>query len=170
MRLYREFDKIVRALVSLRVRFAVAGALAVNLHGHMRATKDIDLLVREEDLPVIRQALKVLGYRESGSGVSFRASGLGLRRFYQRPAGEEELLVVDVLLVESPKMAGVLDRAVPLKYADFSVPVVAPDDLVMMKMLRGSKQDEADIEKLKAKRRKKKSATDARRARHPRDQ
>lgn len=153
MSLYLEFDKIVRALVAAKARFAIAGALAVNLHGHMRATKDIDLLAREADLETIRRVLTDAGYRESGRGVSFRKSGLGLRRFFRGRPREQELLLVDVLLAESQSMKQILKRAVRLPYAELNLPVVSLADLITMKQLRGSLQDEADIEKLKEKRR-----------------
>lgn len=60
--------------------------------------------------------------------------------------------MVDVLLAESKQMQGVLRRAKRVKYADTTVPVVALDDLTKMKRLRGSKQDEADIEQLRQRR------------------
>jgi len=153
MILYLEFNKIVRALIATKAKFAVAGGLAVGLHGHLRSTKDIDLLSRTEDLDLIRGVLKAAGYRESGNGVSFPKSGLGLRRFYRRPPQAQELLMIDILLVESPRMAKILQGAVRISYGGFKLPVVAIDDLITMKKMRGSTQDKADIEKLKPKRR-----------------
>jgi hypothetical protein len=151
MRLYLEFDKIVRALIAAKARFAVAGGLAVGLHGYLRATKDIDFLAREVDLPKIRKVLRKLGYRESGESCDFPKSGLGLHRFYHRPARSEDLLLVDVLIARSRQIAAIVRRAKRVPYADLKLPVVALEDLYTMKMLRGSTQDKADIEHLKAK-------------------
>ncbi len=152
MRLYLEFDRIVRDLKAAKIRFAVAGGIAVGLYGFVRATKDIDLLVMPGALERIRTMMRRAGYSESREEFRFRRSGLGMRRFYRREPKEEDLLVVDVLLAESKQMQGVLRRAKRVKYADTTVPVVALDDLTKMKRLRGSKQDEADIEQLRQRR------------------
>ncbi len=158
MRLYLEFDKLVRALLDARVKFAVAGGLAVGLHGFLRMTKDIDLLVREGELEKIREILKCAGYRENSQQVNFQNSGLRLCRFWRRLPDMEELLMVDVLVAESAGTSRILRRARPMRYANLKVPVVSRADLIEMKQLRGSKLDEADIEKL-AKRRGQKKKT-----------
>src|ERR1700679_1288812 len=51
MALYLEFDRIVRQFAKARLRYAVAGGLAVGLHGHIRATKDMDFLIHDRDVP-----------------------------------------------------------------------------------------------------------------------
>jgi hypothetical protein len=45
MSLYLEFDAVVRQLEAAKLRYAVAGGLAVGLHGFIRATEDMDFLV-----------------------------------------------------------------------------------------------------------------------------
>jgi hypothetical protein len=40
------FEKIVLALNAAKVRFLVAGGLAVNAHGYARFTNDVDLVIR----------------------------------------------------------------------------------------------------------------------------
>ena len=39
------FDAVCRALNDASVRFLVAGGLAVNAHGYLRLTYDVDLVV-----------------------------------------------------------------------------------------------------------------------------
>lgn len=84
MRLYLEFDRIVRDLKAAKIRFAVAGGIAVGLYGFVRATKDIDLLVMPGALERIRTMMRRAGYSESREEFRFRRSGLGMRRFYRR--------------------------------------------------------------------------------------
>lgn len=58
---------IVRVLDEAGVRFLVAGGLAVNAHGYLRFTKDLDLVV-ELDAQSVRglfDALATMGYRPS---------------------------------------------------------------------------------------------------------
>lgn len=59
------FEAVVKALAAARVRYLVAGGLAVNAHGYIRLTLDIDLVIAL-DAGNIRQAFKALaeiGYR-----------------------------------------------------------------------------------------------------------
>lgn len=39
------FEAIVRALNAAKVRYLVAGGMAVNAHGYLRFTQDVDLVV-----------------------------------------------------------------------------------------------------------------------------
>ncbi|MDP3233040.1 MAG: hypothetical protein Q8S33_20575 [Myxococcales bacterium] len=49
MDLFDEFGRIIDVLNANGVEYAVCGGVAVNLLGHVRATRDIDLLVRKPD-------------------------------------------------------------------------------------------------------------------------
>jgi hypothetical protein len=53
---------ITRKLDQLGVDYAVAGALALGAHGHVRATVDVDILVTREGHRVLRERLDGLGY------------------------------------------------------------------------------------------------------------
>jgi hypothetical protein len=47
--LVSELANVVRALDAAGVPYALCGGIAVTIHGHVRATKDIDLLILPED-------------------------------------------------------------------------------------------------------------------------
>ncbi|HLP07562.1 MAG TPA: hypothetical protein VK178_05315 [Opitutaceae bacterium] len=59
------FEAIVRALNEARVHFIVVGGVAVNAHGYLRFTKDVDLVVRlvAADITGTFRALASLGYQ-----------------------------------------------------------------------------------------------------------
>jgi hypothetical protein len=59
------FEAITQALNDAGVRFLVAGGLAVNAHGYLRATFDVDLVVQlnPENIANAFKALATLGYR-----------------------------------------------------------------------------------------------------------
>ncbi len=59
------FEKIVRALNTAKVRYLVAGGLAVNAHGYPRFTNDVDLVIRltPTDIFAAFKALGKLGYK-----------------------------------------------------------------------------------------------------------
>jgi hypothetical protein len=54
--------KIVQRLEDLGVPFAVAGGMALFLHGYRRFTEDVDILVTPEGLRLIHERLEGLGY------------------------------------------------------------------------------------------------------------
>jgi hypothetical protein len=98
MDLFDEFNSIVCALQSASIRHAVAGALAVAVHGGARSTKDMDFLVHPDDLEPFARLLTRQGYRRESPGWTFQKSGLTLHRFIKPPASSEDFHVVDSLL------------------------------------------------------------------------
>jgi hypothetical protein len=54
--------KIARRLEELGVPYAVAGGMALFLHGRRRFTEDVDILVTPEGLKLIHERLEGLGY------------------------------------------------------------------------------------------------------------
>ena len=63
------FEAIVRALNDAEVRYLIAGGLAVGVHGYLRSTRDVDLVVRlaAENVERLFAALQGLGYRAMAS-------------------------------------------------------------------------------------------------------
>lgn len=67
-------DAVVDALNTAGVAYALCGGLAVNLHGHVRATRDIDLLLpldQLEQLDPARSALRSLGFHIDAGPIPF---------------------------------------------------------------------------------------------------
>jgi hypothetical protein len=69
----KALHKLVGILESEGIPYAIIGALALNEYGHKRATVDVDLVMREEDL----QAFKA---RWLGKGYAERTPGTGKLR------------------------------------------------------------------------------------------
>ncbi|HEY6241135.1 MAG TPA: hypothetical protein VIW78_09875 [Burkholderiales bacterium] len=61
------FEAVASALRDARVRYLVADGLAVNAHGYLRLTYDVDLVVQldAENIRTAFAALATLGYRPS---------------------------------------------------------------------------------------------------------
>ena len=60
--LYEEFKSIVAALKEHEIEYAVCGGLAMAVHGHPRATVDIDLLILAESFEEAKSVVRGLGY------------------------------------------------------------------------------------------------------------
>lgn len=151
MSLYLEFDAVVRRFEAAKLRYAVAGGLAVGLHGFIRATEDMDFLVDAADSEKAGALLLQMGYRRNSECQSLPRAGLTLWRFHKRLPKQNDLSVVDLLVPTTPRVQGILKRALPVKYGTVTVRVVTAADLVTMKLRRGSATDKADIEFLKRK-------------------
>jgi hypothetical protein len=151
MALYLEFDRIVRRFTKAKLRYAVAGGLAVGLHGYVRATQDMDFLMHEQDVSKAEATLLKLGYRANPDVQELARAGLTLKRFFKRLPREADLMMVDLLIPTSARMKRVLQQAIAVPFGKGSIRVVTTSDLVAMKQLRGSAADKADIAFLRKK-------------------
>src|SRR5258708_32469633 len=55
--------RLASKLEALRIPYAVVGALALNFHGYLRFTEDVDLVTTREGLQSVHEHLVGLGYR-----------------------------------------------------------------------------------------------------------
>ncbi len=142
-----EFQHLVTALEKEEIDYAVAGALALALHGAPRATTDIDLLVLSASVDQVVDLAKAQGFLFEALPIRFQ-DGMEIRRV-TKIADEEphETLTLDLLLV-NPNLESVWESRQRLE-ADFGrVWVVSRDDLIRMKTWAGRDQDLADIRRL----------------------
>ena len=157
------FEAIVRSFDEAGVRYLVAGGLAVNAHGYMRLTKDVDLVLdlQPENVARALAALVRLGYRPTVPVAAAQFADPGQR---QRWIREKEMKVFQLwsdehrdtpidLFVEEPfSFDEEYSRAVvkPL-YGAVEVRFVSLGTLIRMKEAAGRAQDRVDIEHLRAK-------------------
>ena len=127
---------------------AVVGGLAVGIHAQPRMTQDVDALVLL-DAEELDNLLAVAARQ----GFEFRRSdGLKLARqsrilvFRHAPSG----VPVDIALGCMPFDKEAVDGAILRNIAGISIPVVAPDDLLIMKAVAHRPIDGADIDALLA--------------------
>ena len=57
-----ELERLVDAFEADEVGYAVCGGLALAVHGHPRATKDVDLLVQPDELDRAIEVAKRVGF------------------------------------------------------------------------------------------------------------
>ncbi len=61
-------DRLCQKLDELAIPYAICGGLAVNAHGHKRATNDVDVLLTAEGLARFKQNALGLGWLEKFAG------------------------------------------------------------------------------------------------------
>ncbi|MCC6766544.1 MAG: nucleotidyltransferase [Deltaproteobacteria bacterium] len=135
---------ISRALSALGADYMLIGGLAVGVWGEPRATKDADFCVHvmasADDL---RAGLATAGL-EVARGDLDRALAQGESVRLRRIDARDEPVAVDLLLAVTPFEIEALGRRRPLSVLGVELPVVAPEDLFVFKLIAGRPQDLAD--------------------------
>ena len=141
-------DAIVAALAAAGVPYALCGGFAVNLHGHVRATRDIDLLVERTDLDRARVALRPLGFTLDAGPIPFAVGTPRERELHRVSRVDEGALTTIDLLVVTPVLESSWASRVRAEWRGHDIWVVSLDGLATMKRLAGRAQDLADLEAL----------------------
>lgn len=66
-----EATKIADLFKQKNIEWAFVGGIAVGIHGYIRATDDMDIIIHEKDLPDIDGLLTQEGYLINESPISF---------------------------------------------------------------------------------------------------
>ncbi len=148
MDLPNELERITGLLRGERIDFALCGGLAVNVYGHVRATRDIDLLVERASIDRIRDAVKDLGFTLRSGRIPFGVRTPAEREVWpvSKPEGAS-LSSLDLLAV-TPIFASVWAGRREVDWRGRSLGIVSLEGLASMKRLAGRKQDLADLEAL----------------------
>lgn len=133
-----------------RVRWYVFGAEAVNLYGFPRRTADLDVTIdlQERDPMDFVSALQKAGFLPRFPDEEFIRSTRVIPVVH-RATG----LPVDLVLAGPGLEQLFLDRAGPQRIAGTEIPVIAPEHLVITKLLAGRPKDLEDVRELLALRR-----------------
>ncbi|MCC6510177.1 MAG: hypothetical protein IT423_13810 [Pirellulaceae bacterium] len=60
--IHETMHRLRKVMADMDMRFAIAGAMAANAHGHRRTTADVDILIRGEDLKRFKERWIGLGW------------------------------------------------------------------------------------------------------------
>lgn len=139
-----ELTRLRDRLEDAQIEYALCGGLAMGVHGHPRATVDIDVLIRPEAEPAVEKIARELGFAIKAHPMSFSAGATEIRRISKIDPHDGETLMLDLLLV-TPAVEHVWDSRQTVTWKGRPLGVVSPEGLIALKTLRSSKQDIADI-------------------------
>lgn len=142
-----EFTQFVKSLEDAGIEYATCGGLAMAVHGYVRATKDLDFLIRREDLDRAFEIARGLGFDIEGLPLDFDSGAFQLRRISKINKETKSLITVDFILV-TEKIEDVWDDREHLDWDSGSAWVVSRRGLIKMKTTAGRDQDLLDIRKL----------------------
>jgi len=154
------YEEIFRQLNRRHIDYIVVGGVALVMHGIVRLTADLDLMVylEEKNLKKFISLMGELGYKPRMPVLAD-----DLADSVQRTCGIQEknmevfsfyhyrqaLSLIDVFIKEPLPYREIKSRAVQMKIGNLSVPVVSKEDLIKLKEISGRPQDMEDISALK---------------------
>ncbi|MCP4656971.1 MAG: nucleotidyltransferase family protein [bacterium] len=148
--LYEELKAVVAKLNAEGIEYALCGGVALTLHGFIRATKDIDILIRLDDLIRVTKAVNSLGFILESGRIPFGHGGPDQHEIFRiSKADGEDLLTLDLLIVGKVHKE-VWEAREVVFWGGMELQVVSLDGLIRMKQLAGRRQDLVDIERLRA--------------------
>lgn len=148
--------ELAQKLDEQKVPYCVVGGLAVALHGYVRVTMDIDIVIQisDKNFELCEKVLKELGFESkipvTAKEISkFRKEYIEKRNliawsFYNKKNPFE---VVDILLTHDQKTLNVEK----IEIYGTKISLISKDDLIKMKLQSGRPQDLIDVEQLKKK-------------------
>ncbi|MBN1393553.1 MAG: nucleotidyl transferase AbiEii/AbiGii toxin family protein [Pirellulales bacterium] len=140
------------AIKPLDVPMAAVGGIALAAWKHVRATKDIDLLlgVGADSLDAIIPRLAEAGIRQKRARLSIKLGQMELVQLFYEPPEAMIDMQIDLLLADSPYHKVALQRCVSatLPEMDVEIAVLSCEDLILHKLLAGRMIDLADASAL----------------------
>ena len=156
----RSVETIVRALNSAEVRYLIVGGLAVNAHGFVRLTRDVDLVLQLGPINVRTglNALFDIGYQMAIPARPDDFANPETREDWRRNKGmitlklwsdQHQRTPSDIFVYEPFDFAKEYAAAITLEVCPGAIAsVVSLDTLLKMKQEAGRQQDLIDIEEL----------------------
>lgn len=136
---------LLAAFVAAKVEFAVVGGVAVNAHGYVRATRDLDVFIRptEENADAAFATLLRLGVPLDGVHPSDLLDDEENLRF-----GPEEDHIDILASIGTMNFDQVWRNRIETMIGGVSVPFISKADLIENKRQVGRLRDLADVEEL----------------------
>ena len=153
-----DIQAILRELVEGRVEFLLIGGVAVGYHGHIRATKDVDVVPASdhENLKRLAEVLQHLDARVEGADEFDEGELPDPLDPASLELGGNWVLAtrfgrLDVMqwIGEWPLWEKLSPQAIEDLIGDLPIKVVSYDDLVRLKELAGRPEDLADLQRLR---------------------
>jgi predicted nucleotidyltransferase len=155
------YGDVFKALNRARVRYVVAGGVAVVLYGFLRYTKDVDLIVhlQEENLARLFDALLKIGYYPKAPVSKEQFVDAKIRERWRKEKGmivfsfyhkSDPFKAID-MFIEEPMCFSLLHKnRTIVKSEGVRVPLISLDHLRILKKRAGRPHDLDDLEQLNA--------------------
>ena len=146
--LLEEFVGITKALNSAAIDYAVCGGWAMAIHGFLRATTDIDLLILSDDLDKVRKIAKKQGFDIEGLPLNFDGGKTKISRISKINRESKTLITLDMLLVTNA-LTDVWAKRQRVRWNEGEYWIVSRDGMIVMKEMAGRDKDLIDLQFLR---------------------
>lgn len=155
------YEDVFKTLNKYRVKYVVAGGVAVVLHGVVRLTVDLDLYVNLSDDNLIKfiNVLESLGYRPKVPVKGMDFVSVANREMWKK---EKEMKVFSFIHLDKPRelidvfIDEIIDynkvdsEKIVVKADNLRIPIMSINHLKVLKKIAGREQDLSDIKALDA--------------------
>ena len=153
------YGDVFKALNKAKVKYVVAGGVAVVLHGYKRLTEDLDLIVwlEEKNLDQLFNALVKIGYMPKVPVTKDQFKDKKERERWKKEKGmivfsfckkDPPFNLIDIFVDEPIRFDVVYKNRFMGKFNNISIPLVSIDHLIRLKEQAGRAVDLNDIAQL----------------------
>ncbi|MBI2788071.1 MAG: hypothetical protein HYX59_05255 [Elusimicrobia bacterium] len=155
------FEPVFLALNEAGARYVVVGGLAVVLHGHLRLTADVDIVLDLEPVSARKamEALKAIGLKARApvdpaafADPSQRESWIAGKNMtvFSLHSPADPLLILDLFVRYPIPFEDLWSRSRTIDLKGVKIQVASIDDLIAMKRAAARPLDMSDVEALEA--------------------
>jgi len=147
LELPEDYQDLLRDFVEAKVDFVLIGGWAVAVHGHGRATDDMDVLVRPtpENAARVYRALQSYGAPLAAHGIT---EGLFSSPRYGYRMGRKPILIEILTSIDGVSFDEAARDSITVTVDGVRVPVIGRSALLANKRASGRAKDLADVEAL----------------------
>lgn len=153
------YEDVLRDFQKAKVKYVLVGGIAFNLHGAVRNTADLDILVEMSDknLEKIVKILKKRGYQVRQPVDPMKIADPKIRNEWIRKKHmkafnfykDRELKEVDIIIESPVSYESAAKECVRLKVGNLSIILISLKQLIQMKQKTGRPVDQQDVAALK---------------------
>ena len=153
------YEAFFSELNKAKIKYLVVGGLAVNFHGYLRATADIDVLLslKKDNLKKMNELMTKLGYsprlpvdvKELSNKKQLKEwmQNKNLKAYTYNPP-KEAILQIDIVIEESLNFDEIYTRKMIKEINKTQIYIVSLEDLIKMKKRAGREKDLLDLKVL----------------------
>ncbi|MBI3590590.1 MAG: nucleotidyltransferase [Candidatus Melainabacteria bacterium] len=152
------FEKIFKALNENNVKYLVIGGAAVNLHGYVRVTHDLDLFIAldESNIKKFSTTMKALKFKPKVPGEIeelgdnkkrenwIKEKNMKVFSLYNEEADE----IIDIMVLDYLKFDESYKERKIIKVKELEIPLASIKDLIKLKEIAGRGKDIIDLKVL----------------------
>ncbi|UCD35839.1 MAG: hypothetical protein JSU90_03115 [Nitrospiraceae bacterium] len=154
------YEQLFKFLNKERVDYVVVGGVAYVLHGGLRLTADLDIMIglEKKNIRKFIHIMSELGYKPK---IPVKAEDLmdphkrmewlkeKNMKVFSFFSSKQPVSLIDIFIYEPVNFHDVKAHALKVRLGRLSIPVASIDDLIKLKKISGRKQDLEDIKSLK---------------------